>query len=390
MKAAFSRSGEVGDLDSNLLGSSSPKLPSSVSRSRGKEYRSKTWIGGNRDISHNNPHPVKVLSGNSRTESGSNEKEKPRSNLAKPRSSRVNSRLGKEIKPKSSFINSKRTSFAKKNFVSESSLTRHSLRNSLKPISIAANARTSCSKNTSVSESLSTGNSLRNSLRPVSTVDQTRTSCSKKSFISESFSTGDSFRNSLKPTTSLDKKGESNSSTVSAESSLQPRQNILEISSRPIGHTSGLLSAVRISLRKSCVTRQAARVETNNERRQSTTGINDDRRQSTGRKSSFSKSSVGSSTITTFDVKSSNCRIIKEETPDSRNVRGVTEVATKKMNVRNVSKVTTMQLKDKALKSRKGDVTTIAKPTHKDTAKPKVSYRNGESFYLYFLLQYEV
>ncbi|KAG6637414.1 hypothetical protein CIPAW_11G176900 [Carya illinoinensis] len=64
LKSAFSCCGEstlTSDFESV---STSPKLPSSVSRSRGKDYRSKKWRAENYESLHKQ-HPLKVLSGTS-------------------------------------------------------------------------------------------------------------------------------------------------------------------------------------------------------------------------------------------------------------------------------------------------------------------------------------
>ncbi|EEF40639.1 conserved hypothetical protein [Ricinus communis] len=71
LKAAFAYSGE-GSASSDIIDlkrTSSPELPSSVSRSRGKHYASKKWGGKCPDFSLNKKHPVKALSGKSTTES---------------------------------------------------------------------------------------------------------------------------------------------------------------------------------------------------------------------------------------------------------------------------------------------------------------------------------
>ncbi|MCD7464261.1 hypothetical protein HAX54_052361 [Datura stramonium] len=85
-------------------------------------------------------------------------------------------------------------------------------------------------------------------------------------------------------------------------------QKSFEVSGPVLGQTTGLLSALRVSLRKSCVTRQASRMEVNV------------CRQSEGRKSSSSKSSVGSSSVPYKERERETERENKEKTPDSRNV----------------------------------------------------------------------
>ncbi|XP_006362933.1 uncharacterized protein [Solanum tuberosum] len=100
------------------------------------------------------------------------------------------------------------------------------------------------------------------------------------------------------------------SSTITSEAC---GQKSFEVSGPVLGQTTGLLSSLRVSLRKSCVTRQASRMEVNV------------CRQSEGRKSSSSKSSVGSSSIPYKEREGETERESKEKTPDSRNVTTIVE-----------------------------------------------------------------
>ncbi|XP_062077917.1 uncharacterized protein LOC133782600 [Humulus lupulus] len=97
LKSAFSHSGEESTcLDVDLARPPSPTLPNSVSKSRGKQYRSKKWIGENQVFSFDKPHPVKALS-------------------------RKLSCPGDKIRPKQSFIRLKETSTSKSSVVCQSS-----------------------------------------------------------------------------------------------------------------------------------------------------------------------------------------------------------------------------------------------------------------------------
>ncbi|KAK4344542.1 hypothetical protein RND71_034718 [Anisodus tanguticus] len=186
LKSAFSRSGESSiNLEHAMQGSCSPKLPHSVSRSRGKDFRSRQWSQGDQRLTLDKKHPVKHLNND---------------------------------------------------------------------------------KTRSISSSITSENGER---------------CYKQELcVSDS------------------------SSTVTSEGCVQKS---FEVSGPVLGQTTtGLLSTLRVSLRKSCVTRQASRIEVNV------------CRQSEGRKSSSSKSSVGSSSIPTE-------RENKEKTPDSRNVTPIVE-----------------------------------------------------------------
>ena len=76
---------ESGNLYFNFYGPSSPKLPSSVSRSRGgKHHRSRNWGKENCDFLVNKQHPVKSLSGKiSWVDSGSCQEIKPKPSYGK-------------------------------------------------------------------------------------------------------------------------------------------------------------------------------------------------------------------------------------------------------------------------------------------------------------------
>ncbi|KAL5802730.1 hypothetical protein ACOSQ4_031035 [Xanthoceras sorbifolium] len=331
LKAAFSRSWEE-NIDSNFdfLGQSSPNLPTAVSSSRGKDYRSKDWREGNCNGTLNKLQPVKVLSGKSIcTDLGSGERLKPRTTSMKPKSSWTDSGLHEEIKPKLSYISQQVTSGSKSSFVIE--------------------------RSTSAKGS---------SLKSMSTCGSKSSSSSMVGKASES----------------------STASTITSESGLPLQQKFLSTSSRALDNTSGLLSAVRITLRKSCVTRQASRVEINNsrrqstmetcnDRRQSTMEINNDRRESRDRKSSSSKSSVGSSSLPGSNNNSSTFISTrkKEQTPESRNVARIAKATNRvKVSKSNVSKVSTVQVKERPLNSRSGNIPSVAKSTYKETAKSKV------------------
>ncbi|CAH9138887.1 unnamed protein product [Cuscuta epithymum] len=62
MIAAFSCIGEV---RTGMQQQSSPKLPPSVSRSRGKDYRNREWVQGNQKLTMGNKHPIVSLNSNS-------------------------------------------------------------------------------------------------------------------------------------------------------------------------------------------------------------------------------------------------------------------------------------------------------------------------------------
>ncbi|XP_020534520.1 uncharacterized protein LOC105632818 isoform X2 [Jatropha curcas] len=288
LKAAFAHVGE-GFMSSDIYmkAPSSPKLPSSVSRSRGKHYESNKSQDDN-NLSLNKQHPVKVLSG-------------------KP--SRAHSGSGEEIKPKLSFMNSKGISRSKRSFVLGKNLTE-------------------------VKD---------NNFKAVSSYGHSEGSSSS----------------------AADKSGESNTSTVTSEGDQKPQRTNLEVSSQALGYSSGLLSAMRISLRKSYTTRQASRVDLNN------------KRQSRGRNSVSSKSSVGSSSNSNHGngVKSSTFALIqqyREWTPDSRNVGRLNRATKNKVKDSIVSNASYVKVKEGICNSRKGGTSIVAKSSHQELPKSKV------------------
>ncbi|OMO80425.1 hypothetical protein CCACVL1_12966 [Corchorus capsularis] len=290
LKSAFSRSAEEGiSLELDLVeAASSPGLPRSVSRSRGKDYHNKKWKRDQYNGSSNKIQPVKGLNGKFR---------------------KVDSGPGQEIKPKLSYISLKSTASSKTSLASE--LTENVKPKSLKPVSM-----------------------FRGPARSWSPM--------------------------------ADKSGETNTrSTLTSENvQQQQQQKFFEVSSRGLGQTSGLLSSVRLSLRKSCITRPASRVE-----------INADRRDSRDHKSSSGKSSVGSSSFCGRDVKKSTIAEIKrkEQTPDSRNVARMTEAAKNKMKPSNMCNTSNVRGKVGNRTSRAGGLTTTAKPTCQEATKSKAN-----------------
>ncbi|TYH92294.1 hypothetical protein ES332_A13G172600v1 [Gossypium tomentosum] len=294
LKSAFSCSGEEGvTLELDLVGAYSPTLPQTVSRSRGKDFRSKKWKGNCCDISWNKIESMKVLKGKSLV-------------------------YGEGIKPKLNFINSKGTSRSKTNLVSE--ITENAKGKNVKPVS-------------------NRGGPER-SLSPV-----------------------------------VDKSGETNGrSTVTSESiQQQQQQKFFEVSSRGFGQTSELLTSVRSSLRKSCITRPASRVEINADRSH--------RMESRDSRSSSGKSSVGSSSYSGYEAKRSTVSWIKrkEKTPDSRNVARPTEAAKTKVEPSNMCKKSNVRGKEGERNSRTGGLVTVTKITWEEAVKSKANSQTHRS-----------
>ncbi|KAE8679105.1 Light-harvesting chlorophyll B-binding protein 3 [Hibiscus syriacus] len=267
LKSAFLCSDEKGvTLELGMVGTASPTLPQSVSRSRGKDFRSKKWKG---------------------------------------------------IKPKHSFINSKGRSSSKTSLVSE--ITENAKGKYVKPVSTRG--------------------------------DQERSSSPM-----------------------ADNSGETNTRSTVTSESIQPQheQKLFEVSSRGFGQTSELLTSVRISLRKSCITRPASRVEINSDRSQ--------RVESRDSKSSSGKSSVGSS-YSGYEAKRSTVSWIKrkEQTPDSRNATRMTEASKNKVKPSNMHDKANLRGKEESRNSRIGRLVTVTKQTWEEAIKSKASSQTHRS-----------
>ncbi|KAL3325549.1 hypothetical protein AABB24_036669 [Solanum stoloniferum] len=225
-------------LEHGMQGSSSPKLPPSVSRSRGKDFRSRQWSQGDQMLTLDKKHPVKHLS---------------------------------------------------KGGLEADKVVEHKTNHKKLTSSAAIDSDSAC-------QALNSRDKSSNSLAVYS--DKTRSISS--SITSEHGEV--CYKQELCVSDS--------SSTITSEAC---GQKSLEVSGPVLGQTTGLLSSLRVSLRKSCVTRQASRMEVNV------------CRQSEGRKSSSSKSSVGSSSIPYKEREGETERESKERTPDSRNVTTIVE-----------------------------------------------------------------
>lgn len=219
--------------DHPLQGCSSPKIPSSVSRSRGKHYKTRKWeIESRQNVPSND------------------ERHYPGKNLG-CKTPREGKGSGDRTKPKPNYENTK-ISF---------------------PLENGTDDLKDCSSSTKV------------------------------------------------------KAGESNStSTITSEIGQQnqgPRnQTVYERSHRKFGQTNGLLSDLRISVRKSIATRLPLRVEINGGK------------QSDGCRSPSRKSSVGSSSNPSYEVKDKRVNAVEKRdgTPDSRTVLRLSKVAKNKVS----------------------------------------------------------
>lgn len=266
--SAFSHSAEgCTNLTLGIQGPSSPKLPSSVSRSRGKHYKSKDW-------GQSKQHPVKNLVG------------------------------------KSSWASSG-----------------------------SSNEATHKSKN-----------------------EKSNGPGSKAGSVCESSLNETSGPNYPKVSSFGDSKTHSDNLTSTSTSASHSEQKSVEVSSQIFAHTSGLLSALKISLRKSCVTRQASRAEKN------------DARKSEGCKYSSGKSSVGSSSNPSYGSKNVMLRATrnKDETPDSRNATRISHAPKKIVKDTNSSKLPATQVQDRTSNSKLERVTVASKSLNQETTRAKV------------------
>ncbi|XP_026448299.1 uncharacterized protein LOC113348669 [Papaver somniferum] len=210
--------------NADLLGSASaPELPPSVSKSRGKNYKSKEWKGNDQAKVGDKQHPIKVL----------NRKIK-----------RVVPGVSHDVKAKASFPNSRHTS---------------SLKTISKPGSLqtkSSSGYTKCTsslKTTAVSESSSNGSKKPN-------IIQTKTSFG----VSESKPTVKACSVGETSSDSMQARNSSSSSSSSTGTMVQSCQSQPYSDVRPtelFGRNSDFFSDVKISLRRSIVTRQASRVE---------------------------------------------------------------------------------------------------------------------------------
>ncbi|KAF9594889.1 hypothetical protein IFM89_035050 [Coptis chinensis] len=265
------------NLETDLLG------PSSVSKSRGKYYKSRKWEG-------NNNHAIRSVSG--KTSSG--QEVKPRIKIKHSSSFR-----GKVVGKGSSMDanrpvllqripNLQVTPSLKVRLKSENT----SNRDGVKPCS-GGSANTLSIPATSSGKSNSTSTSGLDSHKCQSSIVDSRVSCTTTSNGPESIS---NFGDSQKSSGSRASNG--------SERFLPDSLALSDLSHQVFGKPCGLLSAVRISLRRSYVMRQPARVEVK------------DKRSLKGRKSSSSKSSVGSST--SFYDTMLTAKAKKSRTPESK------------------------------------------------------------------------
>ncbi|MCL7036309.1 hypothetical protein MKW94_001786 [Papaver nudicaule] len=236
--------------NADLLGSSSnPDLPPSVSKSRGKNYKSKEWKGNDQAKFVDKQHPIKVL----------NRKNK-----------RVVPGVSHDMKAKTSFPNSRHTT---------------SLKADAKPGPLQTKSSSGYSKCASILTTNTISESTGSKKLDITQIKTSFRASESKSTV-KACSVGETTSDSTQAPNSSSSSN-SNSGIMAQSSQSRPFSDVR--SSELFGRTSDFFSAVKISLRRSIVTRQASRVKVKD-----------------GREipySSSSKSSVGSSSGSNSDHK---------------------------------------------------------------------------------------
>ncbi|KAL5711785.1 hypothetical protein ACHQM5_014027 [Ranunculus cassubicifolius] len=322
-------------------GPSSPGLPTSVSKSRGKHYKSRKWKGDNRCVTMGKKHPIKSFGA---------------------KSSSVASSSCQEIKSKTkTTCGSLKGTVASENKVTDAtrpiSFQRKSNPGNRKIMSnLSSSLAGQSSSSTSVnqktvrleSSSSKEPNPLKHKLsfvesRTTQTITSTDSQPKFQSGNSESISTTNASATGSSNSASYNmsdclksklsfgslKSSSKSKESIGSESNPPNPHRVSDLCHQTFGQTDGLLLAVRASLRKSHVTRQPARVEVK------------DMRESKDRKSYSSKSSMGSTTNSGCNLKNTllTAAVNKTKTPESRPVTEVDQpIDHINVEVKNVAK----------------------------------------------------
>ncbi|KAF5206128.1 hypothetical protein FRX31_004283 [Thalictrum thalictroides] len=332
--------------DAELLELSSPGLPLSVSKSRGKHYKSRKWRADKLNVSVGKHHPIQSFKAKgSLGVPGSCQEVKPKikNSSGNPKcTSRVK---GKLVRKGSAFDATRPISLNRNPNLQnpkiianlKASLVEYTSNDGRDPItgrvkpSFRDSKITSCVTESCSGDSNSNSTSRPNTLKYKLSLVDSRTSNTITSNAPQSKSSlGDSEWTSRMTASSIgcgnsashnlsdsSKRKPSSGeiyvklkSSTASESILHESHTVSDFSQQIIGQTNGLLSAIRMS-RRSYVTRQPQRVEVQ------------DKRQSKDRKSSSSKSSVGSTTNSGCNFKNAMLTSIenRNRTPESMDVR---------------------------------------------------------------------
>ncbi|KAF6167617.1 hypothetical protein GIB67_031200 [Kingdonia uniflora] len=297
--------------DVDLFGPVSSNLPPSVSRTRGKHYRSRTWKRGDKVVSANKQHPIKFFVG--------------KSNEAKTKFRNLKhlSSLKEKLVGKRSLTDDIKQKFRRENPISES--MKRTLRTK---VSLFEEKNSTDAFRSNFSRSKPTSNSSYNTRFTV----PSSSGCTYKpksdnlagknvhAIRNKYLHTKHSFEDSKSTLISKASSGIANSSSsgdlsksltskagIVIQSSQQQRQRVFEVSHQICSQKTGLSSSVRINFKRSSVTTQPSRLKVN------------DRRISEYHNSSTSKSSLGSLTNSGYYLDSTvhKSKLNKSETPET-------------------------------------------------------------------------
>ncbi|XP_061367191.1 uncharacterized protein LOC133310299 [Gastrolobium bilobum] len=371
LKCKFSHPGEeilTSGVDSQVL--ASPELPSSVSRSRGKHYNSKTWEGINLNTLLDKQQGLSRRCFQPGSSFGQEVKPKSKSNVSRPkgllsaklglafehnargkaksieqkglsrRCFQPGSSFGQEVKPKSksNVSKPKRLLSAKLGLAFE-----HNARGKAKSIASCSNPVSSSSSVDNKTGESTTGSTVtsENILQQQKYREVSSQPCGQKR------------RSSSVRSVSLGK-----SCLTTEASRVQRQQKYMEVSSQSCDQKSRSSSPSSVSLRKSYITGKASKVE-----------IGGDSMQSRGRKSSSGKSSVGSSCSNPgYEVKFLSKKL-REKITDEKDVVKMNLADKNRCKPSNISKTSTISVEGAKSGNRKGSSINFAKPAYHGTVK---------------------
>ncbi|PIA34364.1 hypothetical protein AQUCO_03800162v1 [Aquilegia coerulea] len=372
--------------DAELLELSSPGLPPSVSKSRGNHYKSRNWRADKPAVSLGKNHPIKSFGAKGAiVVSSSSQEVKPKIKNSSGNPKCTSRLKGKSVSKDSVFDTTRPISLHRNPNLKnpkiiqnpKTSLVKYTSNDTRDPITGRIKPCLRDSNSTSRPDTLKNKLSLvdsRTSNTITSNAPQSNSSlgdseCTSRmpaSFVGCGNSTSHNLSHSpkLKPSS-----GESYlklKASTGSESILHESHTVSDFSQQIFGQTNGLLSAIRMS-RRSYVTRQPRRVEVL------------DKRQSKDRKSSSSKSSVGSTTNSGGNFK--NAMLIamenKSRTPESIEVtKGDQPTKHNKGEAKNVNETCARQRQVLSFNPEKEEKATAWRSLGQETSKIKVSYQS--------------
>lgn len=309
LKDMFSHSG-VGNADFESQGLSSPKLPSSVSKSRGKHYKSRNWVTGNTCVlALDKKNTEKTLNGKN--------------------SSCADTGPCEERKSKSSCRNTKGTCDVQAGLVCQSSTGENVVPSNYIPVSSFGDIKASSSSTAITSD--------RNSTKTSGLLSILRMNI-RNSYITRQ------------------------ASRVELNDGGQSKAHMHSSSKSSVGSSSSLLHDVNTKTKE--FQKKDQSVDNRNVTRKVSRGSINDSGQSEVRKYSSGKSSVGSSTSLLYDANSTTRKGQKKDQGlDCRKFTGMSGAAKNRVNVTNLSKARIVEGRTFQSKAR------TAKLPYKDVAK---------------------